>query len=211
MENNTLLQKDLVISDIQYIQALGDLLMYYYTDLRYILTFHRYKNGKFDPNKYLEKSDGTFLSFLIEFKVVRNIGKFEKDNLLQMTAEWINSNKSDNVDGFAELLNNKGISYGQVTSLASKILFLNNPWHILPLDNRTKRSFGLKNNIYADYLPLVQDFASKNKIDINRYLNSIDQYLSKIEDAFNNEIENPKEIRFNRFVDKILWTHGGQL
>jgi hypothetical protein len=195
--------------DIAYIQALGNLLTYYHSDLTYIREFQRYKNGQIDTNEYLKKSVGTFKAFINEYRVARNIDKTKTDVLLQMTIKWALSNNSTNVDGFAESLNLKGITHGKVmTSLASKILFLNNPWVIFPLDNQAKQSLGLRSNFYADYYPLLRDFIEKNEIEIYRYLNSIDQHLRTIESNFTNEIENIKSIRLNRFVDKILWTNG---
>jgi len=198
--------------DIAYIQALGNLLTYYHSDLLYIREFQRYKNGKIDTNEYLKKSDGTFKAFINEFRVARNVEKTKTDFLLQQTIYWTCSDKSTDVDGFAELLNKNGITHGKVmTSLASKILFLNNPWSILPLDNLAKKSFGLKGNLYGDYYPLTVEFIKINEMEINRHLNSIEQHLVTIEASFCDEIENVKAIRFNRFVDKILWTIGRNL
>jgi hypothetical protein len=160
----------------------------------------------------LKKSVGTFKAFINEYRVARNISKTKTDILLQMTIKWALSNNATNVDGFAESLNLKGITHGKVmTSLASKILFLNNPWAIFPLDNQAKQSLRLRSNLYADYYPLVKDFMENNRIEIYRYLNSIDQHLKTIETNFTNEIENIKTIRLNRFVDKILWTSGRNL
>jgi len=198
--------------DIAFIQALGNLLTYYYSDLLYIREFQRYKNEKIDTNEYLKISDGTFKAFINEFRVARNIEKTKTDILLQQTIYWTRSAKSTDVDGFAELLNRNGITHGKVmTSLASKILFLNNPWVILPLDNLAKKSFGLKGNLYGDYYPLTVEFIKKYEMEINRHLDSVKQHLETIEASFCDEIENVKAIRFNRFVDKILWTIGRNL
>jgi hypothetical protein len=198
--------------DIAYIQALGNLLTYYHSDLTYIREFQRYKNGQIDTNEYLKKSVGTFKAFINEYRVARNIDKTKTDVLLQMTIKWVLSNNSTNVDGFAESLNLKGITHGKVmTSLASKILFLNNPWNIFPIDNQAKQSLGLRSNLYVDYYPLLKEFMEKNETEIYRYLNSIDHHLRTIESNFTSEIENIKTIRLNRFVDKILWTSGRNL
>ena len=95
-----------------------------------------------------------------------------------------------------------------MTSLASKILFLNNPWIILPLDNLAKQAVGLKNNSYKNYLPLTAIFITDNKNEIDKLLSSVDQHLTIIEKQFEQEIENIKVVRHNRFVDKLLWTSG---
>ena len=88
-----------------------------------------------------------------------------------------------------------------MTSLASKILFLNNPWTILPLDNLAKQAVGLKNNSYKNYLPLTDIFITDNKNKIDELLFSVDQHLTTIENNFQQEIENIKVVRHNRFAN----------
>ena len=191
------------------IQAIGNLLQYYHSDLIYIRDFHRYKHGKLDTVYYLSESTGTFKSFINEFRVARNVEKAKTNSLLQLTLQWVKTKNSNNVDDFATHLKEKGITHGKVmTSLASKILFLNDPWTILPLDNLAKQSVGLKTNIYSQYLPRVEEFKQKNKREIDSCLNSVSQHLKIIENDFNGEIENIEMIRYNRFVDKLLWTMG---
>jgi hypothetical protein len=193
----------------EYIQALGNLLATYHSDLTYIRDFHRHKNGKISTAEYFKKSPGTFKSFINEFRVARNVDKNKTDILLGLTTEWIKQKHSDNVDDFAEQLKGNGITHGKVmTSLASKILFLNNPWTILPLDNLAKKAVALKTNNYKNYLPLTDIFITNNKNEIDKLLASVDQHLTIIESDFQQEIENIKEVRHNRFVDKLLWTKG---
>ena len=48
----------------EHIQALGNLLEYYYSDLNYIRNFHRYKAGKINPSDYLIKAKGSFKTFI---------------------------------------------------------------------------------------------------------------------------------------------------
>jgi len=188
------------------IQALGNLLQYYHSDLNYIREFQRYKLGKTETGYYLGLSSGTFKSFLNEYRVARNS---KTDLLLRLTMKWVNTKNPNNVDNFANFLKEKCITHGKVmTSLASKILFLNDPWTILPLDNLAKQAVGLRNNIYAHYLPLVKEFENKSKEEIIKCLESVNQHLKIIESDFKGEIENIELIRYNRFVDKLLWTIG---
>ena len=193
------------------IQATGNLLATYYSDSTYIRDFNRYKQGYIRKADYLHKSQGTFKSFIDEFRVARNADKNKTSDLLTLTLKWVNASNANNVDDFANLLKQKGITHGKVmTSLASKILFLNNPWTILPLDNLAKKAVGLKSNIYSDYLPLVDDFKQHHKKEINNCLALVDEHLSIIEKDFKNEINNMKTVRSNRFTDKLLWTLGRQ-
>ena len=191
------------------IQAIGNLLEYYYSDLTYIRNFHRYKTGILEATDYLQKTNGTFKSFINEYRVARNVDKSKTDVLLHLTMEWISNDDSDNVDEFAENLKANSITHGKVmTSLASKILFLNNPWKILPLDNLVRNAVGLTENNYSKYQVLTEDYRQKNNSEIELCLKTVDQHLSIIEAEFENEITNIKTIRQNRYLDKLLWTIG---
>ena len=107
------------------IQALGNFLNYYQTDLNYIKQFQDFKSNKIKPEKYIEKVPGSFYSFLIEFRVIRNLPKQTVGVLLIETLNWINSANADDVDLFDNRLAEKGITKGVMTSMSSKILFLN--------------------------------------------------------------------------------------
>ncbi len=194
------------------IQALGNLLANYHSDLTYIRNFQKYKSNNKTSSEYVKNSKGNFKAFINEFRVARNVKKGKTDILLSLTTEWVKQKQGDHVDEFAQHLKNNGITHGKVmTSLASKILFLNNPWSILPLDNLAKKAVGLRGNSYTNYLPLIDIFITNNKNEINTMLSSVDEHLAIIEKEFQGEIENLELIRHNRFVDKILWTQGRSL
>jgi hypothetical protein len=160
-------------------------------------------------NEYLQKSTGTFKSFINEFRVARNVEKSKTKELLESTIEWIGKNENVEVDNFAEFLNIKGITHGKImTSLASKILFLNDPWNFLPIDNLVKKAVGLKRNKYNLYELEVTKFKSTNLSEMNKCLESVEKHLKIIETPFQKKISNIKVIRQNRFLDKVLWTIG---
>lgn len=192
------------------IQSLGNLLATYYSDLVYIRNFHRFKNGKINFEDYIQNSPGKFKSFINNYRVARNVQKGFTNILLKSTSEWISTSTENDVDKFANRLLSRDITHGKImTSLASKILFLNNPWEILPIDSLAKHTVGLKNNLYADYIPLTNKFRADYKTEIFELLNSVENHLKIIESEFINEIENIKLIRENRLIDKMLWTSGG--
>jgi hypothetical protein len=120
-----------------HIQAIGHFLSSYDNDLRYISKFNDYKKGKLKASKYIKKEDGSFYKFLIEFKVIRNIPKGKSLDLLIQTKHWIDGDNPNDVDSFAEHLKNSGLSYKLLKSMASKVLFLNNPEEIIPMDKLT--------------------------------------------------------------------------
>ncbi|MCX6352386.1 MAG: hypothetical protein NTX03_11065 [Bacteroidetes bacterium] len=192
------------------IQAIGNFLMTYHSDLTYIHNFQLWKQGKISDVDYIKKSKGSFYQFLIEFKVTRNFNKGESSEVLAETKKWIKKPKSDYVDSFAEKLMDNGLTRNKImTSLASKILFLNNPWAILPMDNLAKNAVGQKeDNFYKSYTKKVEVFnSSENKKRIKSDLEEIKNYLKVIEADFKS-INDIKLIRENRYLDKLLWTIG---
>lgn len=194
---------------LNYIFALGNFIQYYYTDLTYIYNFQQHKSGQIKTNEYLKNSPGTFKAFINEFRVARNIEKSKTKDLLEYTTQWIAKTKTIQVDDFADFLKTKGITHNKtMTSLASKILFLNDPWKILPIDNLVKNAVGLKINKYNLYELKFKDFESRNLNEINKSLASVQQHVDIIESNFKGEINNIETIRKNRYLDKILWTIG---
>ena len=189
------------------VKATGNFLSTYYTDLIYIRDFQRFKEDKISPTEYLKKSNGTFYQFLIEFRVMRNVSKERVAELLAETKNWTRGLDSTHVDKFAKHIMSQGITHGKVmTSLASKILFLNDPWTIFPFDNLAKKSLKQMTNNYSDYLPRIEKFKKENEDYTITSFQIIDIYLKRIEKEFRDELKNIELIRLNRFTDKLLWT-----
>jgi hypothetical protein len=192
---------------IKHIQTIGHFLANYKSDLNYISKFHSNKLHGFSVEDYIKKAEGTFYKFLIEFKVIRNIKKDKASDVLNLTKEWIESTEANNVDGFATELKRLALTQDKkvMTSLASKILFLNNPYEIFPLDNRAKNSLGHKSNNYSGFLTLVQNFAIGNGGLISQCLSVVENLYPIIEADYIETLPNIEIIRKNRFTDKLLW------
>ena len=149
--------------NLKEIEATGNFLAYYYTDLIYIEKFQDYKNNSISKNEYITNEKGTFYSFLIEFKVVRNFNKGEVNKLLELTNNFVNGISPIDVDLFAEILLDSNLTRGNLmTSLASKILFLNNPWQIIPMDTLARKSLNQKDNNVKHTLKIYNYFVKKN-------------------------------------------------
>lgn len=198
------------INELLKIKALGNLLQYYQSDLRYILRFQLCKQKAISRSKYLLKSPGSFQSFLNEFRIARNVQKGRVPELLDLTMEWVSTNPADDVDLFADKLREKEITQENktMTSLASKVLFLKNPWVILPCDTLNRRAVGVKTNRYSDFYRAIIE---RETLPIDDYLKPVQEYLCAIEDAFKEEIDDISKIRRNRFLDKLLWVQGQKL
>lgn len=191
------------------IQVIGDLLMFYESDLGYIRNFQLFKKGEISPGAYCEKKQGTFYSFLIEFRVTRNFEKNKVDRLLEITRDWVINESSDRVDEFAIHLNDEGITHGKImTVMASKILFLNKPWKILPMDSLGKFAVGQIDNSYENYMTRIREVREQILPNIKKKLSRVEPYLEQIEDLYYPVLKEPTVIRENRFIDKLLWTLG---
>jgi len=176
---------------IKYIEALGNLLATYRSDLFYIKRFNDFKR------------------FINDFRVARNISKDYVDKFLDELQNWINGNQSNDVDQLATKVRGLGYTHGKVmTSLCSKVLFLNNPYEIIPIDQLAKRAIGYRGNRYSEFKSKLDLFRDNHTKEINSYLDSVKNHIDQIEMDFKGDILNIEVIRQNRYLDKIMWTSG---
>ncbi len=193
----------------EYIAAIGNFLSTYYTDLNYIRNFQRFKHGKISSADILLKDIGTFYSFLIEFRIIRNISQGSADRLLQETINWVNGKNADNVDLFAKRLCKTNLTRGHVvTSMASKVLFLNNPWSIIPMDALARKALKQRENIYSVYTDNLKKYRKENKLVLDNFIKYTKPMTSIVDIEFKKELKDLKTICINRAVDKLLWTSG---
>jgi hypothetical protein len=188
------------------ILAIGDFLTYYYEDLNFIKMFQDFKENRISLTDYVKKDKGTFYSFLIEFKVTRNFAKGMADRLLIETLEFVNSSDADNVDLFAEKLSETDLTRGNTTtSLASKILFLNNPWNIIPMDTLTRKALKQNENKYSVYKLNLDKYRQTNKTIIEECILYVKPLTAIIENKFIDKLKGFNIICENRIIDKLLW------
>lgn len=198
----------------RYIKALGSMLYTYESDLEYIARFQKIKSNEIKAEDLDGKKSGSFKAFINEYRVARNISSSaENENnikkLLEITQKWIKSENANDVDGLAEAICKAGITPKNRTpvSLASKILMLNNPWEILPMDSLTKASLKYSGTTYSGFKIELDKFKD-NEITrdlLTHQLAEIGRYLSQIENKFKHYLKDIETIRFNRYVDKVLW------
>jgi hypothetical protein len=195
-------------ADVVTIEAIGNLLTYYRFDLKYIRSFQICKRYQGD---YLTNFRDTMLSrFLADYKVARNLKKGQTERLLKTLIVHVETDRADNVDYLAKKLRKLGITQAdkKMVSLASKILFLNNPWEILPCDTLVRRAIGYSGNSYSGYLEAVHKSKERILKLYDALPSSILSYLQLIEEEVASDIVRLERIRKNRFIDKILWTLG---
>ena len=189
------------------IQAIGNFLQYYSTDLNYIRKFQDFKKNKLSSEYYVSKDEGTFYSFLIEYRVVRNFMQGATDRLLVETQKWISGENPNNVDLFAERLANSDLTRGnKTTSLASKVLFLNDPWTILPMDINTRGAFKQIDNSYSLYIRNLEKYRKTHSAVIAESMKYINPLAEIVEQDYMGKINDMHIIRENRMIDKLLWS-----
>lgn len=96
-----------------------------------------------------------------------------------------------------------------MTSLASKILFLNNPSNILPYDSNVKKALGINRlRSYQEFKNALDKHKRNflNNSDFKKYYDSIGKYANITEKEY--KLPKSKKIRENRFADLLLWTKG---
>lgn len=194
-----------------YIKALGSLLNYYESDLEYIASFQRAKPGNYNEDYLDSKNAGSFKAFVNGYGVARNISSENSENtriLLDLILSCVDGADSNNVDGLAIQIRNAGITPKNriPVSLASKVLMLNNPWEILPMDNQTCKSLKYYGSLYSDYKVKLDGFIDNNKLELLNQLAQITHLLIPVESKFKEILRDIETIRFNRYVDKVLWT-----
>ncbi len=190
-------------------KVIGEFLRYYESDLEYIVNFRRFIAGEISIADYSSKTQGSFYSFLIEFKIARNIVQGAALELLLMTKEWCLKESCDDIDAFAKNLKAVGISRGAtLSSLASKVLFLNNPWEILPMDALARKSLGQKNNLYSEFRKKVEIFRKDRKESLNHLSKEVTPLVIGIESYVKKSLPQVEAIRRNRLTDKMLWIMG---
>jgi hypothetical protein len=194
----------------EYIRGIGNFLATYHSDLTYIERFQCYKRDSTQQAEYILKGKGTFKQFLNDFRIARNIPDGKTGKLLALTLEWIKTGaNASEVDDFAEFLRKRKMSHFDKTpySLASKILFLNDPVNIVPNDILARNAVGCKDRQYSKYKECFDSFLINHSSEFKSVLKEVEPLAMIIEKDFK-KLTPIKTIRFNRFVDKMLWTIG---
>ena len=94
-----------------------------------------------------------------------------------------------------------------MTSMASKILFLNNPWEIIPMDSLARKTLKQKENKYSIYSENLLEFRKINDVAFEKSLEYMKPLISIIHNDFD-DLNKLDVICKNRVVDKLLWTMG---
>ena len=193
------------ISDLEnLIEALGLLLSTYKSDLDYFQNFRRAKEKK--------EYHISFQYFLNEYRISRCFEKGKASELFYITMSWLDKDKENDVDAFANFLKDKDIFRNKKPlSLASKILFLNNPKKNLPLDSLTVSALEInKEKDYKSFYGKAEEFWKNNKDEYSKYLEGIRELLEQIEMNYSNYFDTDffLEVSQRRFLDKLLWVKG---
>jgi len=178
------------------------------SDLYHIREFQEWKGGRISYSEY----KGTFKKFLVRFGVFHGISKNAFKPLMDYTLKRIGGSNPDDVDDFAMHLRDEGPAFGStMTSLASKILMLNQPEKITPIDSNVRRAVKLSRNNYAEYKSRFDRFLEEHRQEIQDNLTAMKSDFCCVEREFIEKIQEIEKIRLNRYVDKLLWVIGWRM
>jgi hypothetical protein len=193
----------------QQYRAIGFFYAFYERNLTHILNFKNFnENDTLFETYTANKSKNSFQRFLSEFRVARNVKRGCGPELLRLTLKWIKNSNSRDVDGFARKIKDKGFSHNSLTiSLASKVLFLNDPYYILPYDSQVRKTVKCRLSDYKDFRKLVLE-ESKKESFIKCY-NHVNRFAHQVEKSFIGKLGQIELIRRNRMLDLFLWSKNG--
>ena len=86
---------------------------------------------------------------------------------------------------------------------------INDPYKIMPLDTRVKKSICCKSNLYSDFLPMVIQVRSNKKF--RECCSYITKFAEQVEKDYSNDLEKIIIIRENRMLDLFLWANNGEI
>ncbi|MCB9343972.1 MAG: hypothetical protein H6576_09760 [Lewinellaceae bacterium] len=191
------------------ITSIGLLLSSYKNDLNYFANFIRFSKGEISSKDYAAKAPGSFKNFIDDFRVARSTQKDLTPVLLDCALEWYQKGETKDVDGFTLLIQDKKLTHDKrATSLASKIMFLMNPWEVMPLDALVKAALKHRTNDYTRFRIKWEAFKQKEQEVITYNVGKVSGMLEVIERPFVGRISDLAKIRENRFLDKWLWVKG---
>jgi hypothetical protein len=197
------------------VEAKGTLLAYYYSDLCYFDAFQKVKKGIISHTEYLDKKQiHSFSRFLWEFRVIRNTNAKEQKVpiLLKETVQWCKGEDARDVEAFKMRIRRESLVHNKdMTSLSSKILFLNSPSIIMPYDRFVKKAVDYNLSNYNDFVKAIKQYKLEFAGDIEKLSKQVASDLNRIEKVFlgdSHRYINVSRIRQNRILDKLLWTVG---
>lgn len=189
--------------------ALGTLLTSYKSDLQFLKQFNLFKQDQLSIEAYLKPGPQSFPRFLYEYGVARNIAKGAIPPFLATIKTWIFSDRANDVDALGDEMCARGFTHGKtMTSLCSKVLFLNAPCSIIPIDRFARKALSYHGNHYKTFNSLLQRFKEHHIHKIRLILESNSNQLKAIEEEIDLNIEDMQCLRENRYVDHLLLRKG---
>jgi hypothetical protein len=185
-------------------EALEHLFNYYQEELGLIRDFQDWKSKLKTDSEY----EPSFKNALHYFYTLWWVRPERVPGLMTRTLQWVHGETPDDVDEFAESLS--GYLGSKETSLASEILFLNNPQKITPITAGVKEAVNkLKADNYRVYRRRFEKFQKENINKIRQNLDKIADRLLKAEREFGDQPQIDFErLRLDRYTDQLLRRKG---
>jgi hypothetical protein len=190
------------------IAALGEFLMNYESDLRYIIAFKKIFDNPKTKTDLVIGDTGLFHDFLVEFGLLRSFNKDLQQEVFVICRDYIKTHKKKlSPDELAAIFYDDVLIGKRLLSLSSKVIFLYEPTKFIPYDSLNSRSLNLSGNTtYTNFSKALEHEFKHNK-ELSENLKSIKKmvlpFVKKIENNFDNSLDFEK-IRENRLMDKLL-------
>lgn len=188
------------------IKVIGSFLFYYESDLKHIKAFQEYVHREVRTNNMDRTYLSQFISFLQEFRVLRNIRRGGAEDVLRTSVNYVKKEEPSKLcpNVLSEILGEYTYNKKAV-SLSSKILFLYEPERFVPLDSLNKSTLGLSENNYDNFLERFRSYFEKeeNLFPVKVCMEKTQHYAFLLEKKVQLNFD-PMTIRSQRIKDKFL-------
>lgn len=79
------------------------------------------------------------------------------------------------------------------------------------MDNQACKSLKFYGTLYSEYKVKLDSFIDINQVELLNQLAQNSHLLIPVESKFKDDLKDIETIRFNRYVDKVLWTRNVKL
>ena len=177
----------------------------YGSDIVFVNQFADCMAGRLDPGEYCESS---FKAYLRQNKLARIVRSGKLSELFVATVQWIRGEDVHDVDGFARRLWNQGVTNGTPVMLVSRLLYLNRPGEILPLDMFGRMALRCSSPDYAVFAQKAKDFQERYLVELSTALTQIEREMIQTEQEAEVRLDHLETIRLKYLLHQWLYWLG---
>ncbi len=173
----------------------------YAEDLSFIGHFQAWLRGQVSLQHY---ADNSLRECFKTYRVAKVIRAGKREDLLDLTRDWLSSGRGTDVDGLANEFKKAECTNGLPLALASVLLFLHNPTQVLPLDSYSRMAVGSVEADYQEYIKRATLFREKHALEIQSELQQVSGFLAEIEQKMGFNWSNAEAVREQCYLHRWL-------